>query len=73
MWIEEFPKSVRFCFRATDFGAFDYERRQRNGGGWSIDLDHFNRCFDDDSKEFAKTILQEYCLLWVFPLLFDHG
>lgn len=72
MWIKEFPKSVRFCFRTTDFGTFDYEGRQRNGGGWSIDLDHLDGCFDDDSKEFAKAILQEYCLLWVFPPSFEH-
>lgn len=68
MRIEEFPKSVRFRLRSTDTGAFDHEGRQRDGGTWSVDLDHFDGCFDDDSGEFANAVLQEYRLLWVFSL-----
>lgn len=68
MWIEEFPKSVRFRLWSTDLGAFDHEGRQRDGGGWSIDLDHFDGWFDDDSEELANPVLQEYRLLWVYSL-----
>lgn len=68
MWIEEFPKSVRFRLRSTDPWAFDHEGRQRDGGTWSVDLDHFDGCFDDDSGKFANAVLQEYYLLWVSSL-----